>query len=171
MEMHVSTDDFNYISKLYEEAKSSIEDVEGYACIYGVNCQGLRDRKYVYKGEESSIIPEKMSFGAMVDLMNNEGADHLLVFQREDWIGTDIVLTLHSAMGMKYLEKHYYSEMDSDYSKDSTVYKLPTHRIPYTPSAEDLFYYMWTLKQCNNLISYIEDNDDDELTDFVDGPS
>lgn len=148
MEVHVSSDDRNFIYNICQDITERIgTDLKGYASYSGYNLQNDYEFK-VFQGDKdvTDKFKKRITFGEMLNLMYNfKGVK--LYFQREDWIGTHNFLAADNSNGKNIFIALYHE--DSRYKKGTQFFDdngIPIiDSIPYIPTYDDMFIHSWII--------------------------
>ena len=165
MELHISSNDFEYITDIYELAHERLDDLKGFCSIKGTKKDGqFNFSVYVNKKDITKAMKIPVSFGEMLDIMMNSPCEHRLYFQREDWQGTPKAIFMDSGFG-----GNYYISMCNGLSVSGGDSIDPETGIyysfaPYIPTYEDFFDKGWCLYKVHSqkLIDAEDDFGDDE---------
>lgn len=156
MEVHISSDDRNFITNICNDVKDRLTDLRGYACFSGYNLKNQYEYK-VFKGTDdlTEKFPKRITFGEMINLMfQSKGLR--LYFQREDWRGTHNFIALNDSDGRNLFIEKYYE--DSRYKKGDQYFDehgIPIRdAIPYVPTYNDMFIHSWIMCEFKERDSY-----------------
>lgn len=147
MELHISSDDNNFVCNVCADMKERLSNLRGYACISGYNPNNEYEYKVFHGTDDiTSKFPKRITFGDMLNLMK-QSKGVTLYFQREDWRGTHNFISIDDTDG-RNLSIAYYHE-DNRY-KDGEQYfdenGIPIiDVIPYVPSYDDMFVHSWVI--------------------------
>ena len=165
MELHISSDDANFITNIYEYADNEIESLDGYASIYGYNMNmELQHKVIVNRTEVGKKFPKRVTFGQMLDMMKQAGTSKLY-FQREDWRDTHHCIALNNFdIKALYIDEYYENTNLTKDSKPLGVKQngVPFNKRPYIPSYMDMFAYSWIVYYSEDAKTYIKGNEDEE---------
>ena len=147
MEVHISSDDRNFITNICNDVKDRLTDLRGYACFSGYNLKNQYEYK-IFKGTDdlTEKFPKRITFGEMINLMfQSKGLR--LYFQREDWRNTHNCIAMNnSQVSELYLEIFYE---DNRYAKGHEQKyepnEIPIDSHPYIPTYDDMFRYSWVV--------------------------
>lgn len=146
MELHVSSDDATFMTSVYEYVEDSLETVDGYVSLCGVDRNGkLQHKVMIDRTDVGSQFPKRLTFGQMLDMMKQAGKEKIY-FQREDWRNTHQCVALNNFKPKNlYIDLYYENDrLDKD-SKPLGVNRngIPFDAHPFIPSYEDMFVYSW----------------------------
>ena len=147
MELHISSDDATYITRVYEFAEDNIDTVDGYVSLNGIDRNGKH--QHIVQVDRSDIgeqFPKRLTFGQMLDMMKQAGF-HDVYFQREDWRGTHNCVALNNSnVGELYIDIYYE---DDRYAKGYEVKyedgEVPIDCHPFIPTYADMFIHSWII--------------------------
>ena len=161
MELHISSNDFDYITSIFEEAKARVPQVEGYCSINGTNALGKREYKvFVSKEDLTEAFKTPVTFGQMIDIMKQWPVGQRIYFQREDWQGTPEAVFLDGYYSkIPYISKCYMCPVSDDYYVDEDT-GTTIDDIPYIPSFEDMIHKGWYVYNYKKEKKYMEDDGD-----------
>lgn len=165
MELHISSDDVNYMTDLYEYAEDGLDTVDGYVSINGRDRNGKLN--HIVQINRSSIgnqFPKRVTFGQMLDMLKSVGSDELY-FQREDWRGkTHNCVALNKQNSSElFLEIYYEDERyNKDYKPKYRGFEIPMDSHPYIPTYADMFQHSWVVYRDEEADIIYEGNEDKE---------
>lgn len=168
MELHISSNDFDFITDIFEEAYERMEDVRGYCSLSGTNKEG---KHYFGVNVEGKDFSKKMripvSFGQMLDMMKHVGPN-TIYFKRDDWEGNHEAVFMDDFCGVHIISKSFFSDICQGEGWVDAYTKLYTESIPYIPNYEDMFEHGWYIYKIKNHVvtqddMYKECDDDDEV--------
>ena len=147
MEVHISSNDNNFVTNICNDIRDRLSDLKGYACFSGYNFNCPYEYK-VFKSKDdiSSQFPKFITFGDMINLMK-QSKGLKLYFQREDWRGTHNFISLNDSDGRNiYIEQFYEDKRyrNGDQFFDENGIPISDSK-PYIPSYDDMFIHSWIL--------------------------
>lgn len=168
MELHISSNDFDYITDIFEIAHENLNYMKGYCSIKGTDKKGENHFSVFVNGKEfSDKMKRPVSFGEMLDIMKHAGPNTMF-FQREDWQGTPQAVFFDDRLGNQIISKGIMQPVPGgDYvDYDTGLYQ---QEIPYIPNYEDFFSWGWCIyKIKNNVVEEPDDDFDEDDDDMVD---
>ena len=165
MELHISSDNANYMVDLFNHVTSNLDEVDGYVSICGEDMN--RELQHIVQVNRSDIgekFPKRVTFGQMLDMMKHAG-DCKIYFQREDWRNTHRCVALNNKEPKNLFIDEYYE--DTRLSKDSeplgvNKYGIPYDKHPFIPTYEDMLIHSWIVYSENH--TYKKGEGDEEET-------
>ena len=178
MELHISSNDFEFITDIFEEAYERMEDVKGYCSLNGINKEGERYFGVNAEGKDfSKEMRTPVSFGQMLDMMKYVGPN-TIYFKRDDWEGNHEAVFLDSISGINLISKCFLSDVCQGDDWVNAYTNLYAGSIPFIPSYEDMFEHGWFIYKIQNHVvtqndmyeGWDDDSDEDyeEYEDFGD---
>ncbi|WP_022778284.1 hypothetical protein [Butyrivibrio sp. AE3009] len=171
MELHISSNDFDFITDIFEEAYERMEDVKGYCSLNGTTKEGEHYFGVNVEGKDfSKEMRTPVSFGQMLDMMKYVGPN-TIYFKRDDWEGNHEAVFLDNLCGVHIISKCFLSDVCQGDGWVNVHTKLYTESIPYIPNYEDMFEHGWYVYKIKNHVvtqddMYKEGDDFDDLEDF-----
>ena len=144
MEIHVSSNDRNFVYNTCQAINENLKDLNGYACCVGCDAKNEHAYKvYISDKDVTDNFKKRITFGEMLDIMmESRGAK--LYFQREDWIGTHNFVSLNNKNGRNmYLEIFHEDNRYDQYFDDFGIPIIDS--IPYIPTYDDMLIHSWIL--------------------------
>ena len=147
MEVHISSDDRNFIANICSDINDRLTTLKGYACYSGYNLKNQYEYK-VFQGKDdlTEKFPKRITFGEMLNLMK-QSKGLTLYFQREDWRGTHNFISLNDTDSRNlYLEYYYEDKRYNNNDQYFDEFGIPIRDcIPYIPTYDDMFIHSWIL--------------------------
>lgn len=163
MELHISSDDATYITKVYEYAEDNLDTVDGYVSLNGKDRNGKLN--HIVQINRSSIgnqFPKRVTFGQMLDMLKSAGSDEVY-FQREDWRGTHNCITLNKQNASELFLEIFYEDNRYDEAFKPKYFSndIPIDSHPYIPTYADMLIHSWVVYRDDNAL-IVEGNNDEE---------
>ena len=162
MEVHVSSDDRNFVANICSDITDRLKDLRGIACISGYNLSNQYEYK-IFEGKDdiTNKFPKRITFGEMINLMRQFKSGKLY-FQREDWRGTHNYISLDDSDGRNlYIEQYYEDDRYKDGQQYFDECGIPLRDCkPYIPTYDDMFIHSWIICDFNGDTSYEEEDFD-----------
>ena len=147
MEVHISSDDRNFVASICNDITDRLQELKGYACYSGYNLTNQYEYK-VFQGKDdlTEKFPKRVTFGEMLNIMR-QSKGLTLYFQREDWRGTHNFIALNDSDGRNlYLEQYYEDRRYKDGEQYFDEHGIPLRDcIPYVPTYDDMFIHSWIM--------------------------
>jgi hypothetical protein len=167
MELHISSDNANYMVDMFNYATSNLEEVDGYVSVCGEDMN--RQLQHIVQVNRSSIgdkFPKRVTFGQMLDMMKQAGTTQIY-FQREDWRNTHRCVALNNREPKNLFLDEYYE--NTKLTKDSkplgvNKYGIPFNKHPFIPTYEDMLMCSWIVYGENQTYKR-GDEDEEEVFD------